>query len=164
VPVLPDVLPEGLDLVICGTAAGAASARREAYYAGPGNRFWSTLFQTGLTDRLLRPREFAQLPEFGIGLTDVEKAQSGADADIDFRHASAMALRRRVVEAGPRVLCFNGKKAAQVALEESRVGVGLQEETFGTTLLFVAPSTSGLATRWWDVKVWHELAELIRGE
>ena len=161
--VLPDVLPEGLEVVICGTAAGAASARREAYYAGPGNRFWGTLFETGLTDRLLRPSEFARLPEFGIGLTDVEKAQSGADSDIDFRHESALALRRRVLAARPRILCFNGKKAAQVAMEKRRVAVGLQKERFGHTLLFVAPSTSGLATRWWDVNVWHEVADLVRG-
>lgn len=161
--VLPDVLPGGLDLVICGSAAGAASARRGAYYAGPGNRFWGTLFETGLTPRLLTPEDFRQLPDFGIGLTDVEKVQSGADADIDFQRASATGLRRRVVAAAPRVLCFNGKKAAQVALRKRRVEVGLQVDTLGATKIYVAPSTSGLATRWWDVGAWHELAELVRG-
>lgn len=150
--------------MVCGTAAGTASARRKAYYAGPGNRFWDTLFETGLTPRLLHASDFARLPDFGIGLTDVEKVQSGADSAIDFRRSSAMALRRRIVKARPRVLCFNGKKAAQVTLEHARVAVGLQAETLGDTLLFVAPSTSGLAIRWWDARVWHDLAALVRSE
>jgi len=38
--VLPDVLTPGLQVVFCGTAAGTASAKRGAYYAGPGNQFW----------------------------------------------------------------------------------------------------------------------------
>ena len=44
---LPDVLPPGLAVVICGTAAGTASARAGAYYAGPGNAFWATLTRSG---------------------------------------------------------------------------------------------------------------------
>ena len=33
--VLRDVLTPGLCIVFCGTAVGSASARRQAYYAGP---------------------------------------------------------------------------------------------------------------------------------
>lgn len=47
--VLPDVLAPNLKLVICGTAAGKESARRQAYYAGRGNKLWSTLYRVGLT-------------------------------------------------------------------------------------------------------------------
>ena len=49
--ILPDVLGPGLALVICGSAAGTASARAGAYYAGPGNRFWWILAHSGLTER-----------------------------------------------------------------------------------------------------------------
>ena len=69
--VRPGLLRPGLDLVICGTAAGSEFARRGQYYAGPGNRFWPVLHETGLTDRLLNPSEFGRLPDYGIGLTDV---------------------------------------------------------------------------------------------
>ncbi|HEU5143069.1 MAG TPA: uracil-DNA glycosylase family protein [Solirubrobacterales bacterium] len=51
--VLPDLVRPGLRVVFCGTAAGTASARAGAYYAGPGNRFWETLRVTGLTPVLL---------------------------------------------------------------------------------------------------------------
>lgn len=52
--VLPDVIDHDLSVVFCGTAAGNESARRRAYYAGPGNAFWPTLFKVGLT-----PRQFS---------------------------------------------------------------------------------------------------------
>src|SRR3954464_11234255 len=81
-PVLPDVLVPGLKLVFCGTAPSPTSAARGAYYAGPGNRFWDILAETGLTPRRLAPEEYGLLPQFGIGLTDIVKSQSGVDADI----------------------------------------------------------------------------------
>ena len=59
---LPDVLEPNLRVVFCGTAAGSASARAGAYYAGPGNSFWRTIHAIGLTPRQLRPQEFASCP------------------------------------------------------------------------------------------------------
>jgi len=64
--VLPDMLRPGLRLVICGSAAGAVSATHGAYYAGPGNRFWRTLFEVGLTPRRLEPHEFRDLPRIDV--------------------------------------------------------------------------------------------------
>jgi TDG/mug DNA glycosylase family protein len=77
--VLPDVLAPNLAIVFCGTAVGTASALRRAYYAGPGNAFWRTLFEVGLTPRVLEPDEHAFILEFGLGLTDLAKNISGAD-------------------------------------------------------------------------------------
>ena len=67
-PKLEDVLTTGLDLVICGTAASSVSAERGQDYAGPGNRFWTNLWDTGLTDRLLEPSEYRSLLDYGKGL------------------------------------------------------------------------------------------------
>ena len=58
------------------------AARVGAPYAGPGNRFWSILHETGLTPRLLLPQEFRDLPRYGIGLTDVAKLASGSDSSL----------------------------------------------------------------------------------
>ena len=57
--------------MICGSAAGRRSAAAGAYYAGPGNKFWRILHESGLTPRRLAPEEFALLPDVGIGLTDL---------------------------------------------------------------------------------------------
>ena len=159
---LHDLLKRGLDLAICGTAASSESARRGQYYAGPGNRFWSVLAETRLTPRLLDPCEFPLLLDFGIGLTDIVKDQDGMDSEIDFKDAGTL-LRARVAPYAPRYLCFNGKRAAREALGADRIEYGIQEELFGPTRLFVAPSTSAAARRWWDGEVWNVLAKLVRG-
>src|SRR5277367_4280040 len=46
---VPDLLAPGLDLVFCGTAPSPASYKARAYYANPGNAFWTTLNAVGLT-------------------------------------------------------------------------------------------------------------------
>lgn len=51
---LPDILDYDLDVIFVGTAAGKRAAKLGHYYAGPGNRFWPTLFEVGLTASSLR--------------------------------------------------------------------------------------------------------------
>ena len=59
--VLPVILAPNLDIVFCGTAVSNISAQRGAYYAGPGNMFWPTLHEVGLTPRRLQPEEFREV-------------------------------------------------------------------------------------------------------
>ena len=79
---IQDVLAPGLRVVFCGTALGKRSAQVGAYYAGPGNRFWTTLHEVGLTPVVLRPDEYRQLVDHGIGLTDICKTRSGSDDEV----------------------------------------------------------------------------------
>jgi TDG/mug DNA glycosylase family protein len=157
---LPDVLLPGLKVVFCGTAAGTRSALVGAYYAGRGNRFWRTLYEIGLTPRLLDPHEFIRLPEYGIGLTDIAKTYSGADSGLRGAHFDAAGLRRKIESASPRVLAFNGKRSAQ-AFCGAAVAYGRQAEGIGTTTVFVLPSTSGAASGFWDVSRWQALADFL---
>jgi TDG/mug DNA glycosylase family protein len=158
--VLPDVLRPGLEIVFCGTAAGTASARAKAYYAGPGNAFWKTLHETGLTPVELAPDEFERLPEFGVGLTDICKVLHGSDLEVGTVEFDVAGLQARIAEAEPGVLAFNGKNAARGALERD-VGYGPQSEQIGGAVVWVLPSTSGRARRFWDVGPWQELAQAV---
>ena len=74
--VLSDVLSEGMLIVFCGTAAGKLSAELRQPYSHPGNRFWTVLHETGLTPEKLGSAFYRDLPEFGIGLTDLAKFAS----------------------------------------------------------------------------------------
>src|SRR5665647_2036951 len=130
--VFDDLLRDGLQLVVCGTAAGAKSAKLKHYYAGPGNKFWRTLAELSLTPRQLAPSEADLLLDFGIGLTDLVKGQSGPES-----------LREKVLMLQPRVLCFNGKRAAREFLGTKAVAFGAQRERIGVTVLYVAPSDQG---------------------
>lgn len=160
--VLNDLLQPGLQVVFCGTAAGTASARAKAYYAGPGNAFWRTLYATGLTPVQLAPSEYRRLVRFGIGLTDLCKARHGSDADVGTVEFDVDGLRARIAQAEPAYLAFNGKNAAQGALER-KVELGPQEEQIGGATVWVLPSTSGAARGYWDIEPWQELARLCSG-
>ena len=157
--VLPDVLCAGLDIVFCGTAAGAASARRGAYYAGPGNAFWPTLFCVGLTPRQLAPEEFRKVVGCGLGLTDMAKDVSGSDRDLPAGSFDAGRLERAVRRHRPAILAFTSKRAAAEYFG-CPVAYGLQPTGIGTTRVFVLPSPSGAARAHWDESWWRELARL----
>ena len=157
--VLPDVLAPGLDIVFCGTAVGTVSARRRAYSAGPGNAFWPTLHRVGLTPRQLRPEEYEQLLGFGIGLTDLAKEISGNDDILSRHHFDVDRLSALIGQYRPRILAFTGKRAAQQFVGRA-VGYGCLVERVGDTGLFVLPSPSGAACRYWSVAPWQALAQL----
>ncbi|MBB3228753.1 TDG/mug DNA glycosylase family protein [Luteibacter sp. Sphag1AF] len=156
--VLPDVLQPGLRLVFCGTAAGRRSAQDRAYYAHPGNMFWRTLHDTGITPRRFAPAEFIALPALGIGLTDVAKFHSGNDSDLPFDAYDAQALRVKIEQYAPRILAFTSKQAAKTVLGHVPA-YGWQDSMIGDTRLYVLPSPSGQARGAWDVSAWQRLAD-----
>ena len=160
--VLPDVLGPGLRIVFCGSAAGAASARAGAYYAGPGNRFWPTLHRVGLTPRLLEPAEFRTVQHYGIGLTDLCKTESGSDSNLTGKSDDDTALADKIARHRPAVLAFNGKRAARVFLDGATIDYGAQPQRIGETTIHVLPSTSGAARRWWDEAFWRRVAQAAR--
>ncbi len=159
--ILPDLLMPGLKLVICGSAAGTVSARQGAYYAGPGNKFWRILAETGLTPRLLQPSEFRLLPSFGIGLTDLAKHVCGADTVIRPTDDDPEGLRARIQACRPGMLAFNGKRAAAAFLRvpAARLSYGPAPDIPDFPPIFVLPSTSGAASGHWDVSYWYRLCQ-----
>lgn len=159
--ILEDVLVPNMSVVFCGTAVGARSALRRAYYAGPGNQFWKTLFDIGLTPTRFEPEQYKKTAALGIGFTDLAKAISGNDNILSRSHFGRDKLRRKILKFRPGVVAFTSKRAAQEFLGKP-VQYGLLQESIETSLLFVLPSPSGAARRWWKVRIWHDLATLIR--
>lgn len=157
--VLRDVLTRDLDVVFCGTAAGNESARRKAYYAGPGNSFWATLSRVRLTPQQLKPEQYKHLHRFRLGLTDLAKQTSGSDRDLSACDFDCNGLRMKILKYRPRILAFTSKRAAEEFLGR-KVGYGLLPDRIGDTALFVLPSPSGSARRYWSEQPWRELARL----
>lgn len=156
--ILPDILAPNLRVVFCGTQAGAASARRGAYYAGPGNKFWSVLHAVGLTPRRLAPEDFREALHHGIGLTDVAKHSAGPDSALRPDQIDARGLLARIEGYRPRHLAFNGKRAAQAVLGSGSLGYGPQPGSLAGARVFVLPSTSGAAAGFWSLEPWKEMA------
>lgn len=155
------MLVPGLAAVFCGNAAGKVSAHRGAYYAGPGNCFWPTLHEVGLTPVPLEPEEFRRMPEFGLGLTDACKTHFGSDAEVGSSRHDASRLEQAIARVAPAHLAFVGKRAARIVLRR-QVPYGHQPEPFAGATAWVLPSPSGLARRFWDIEPWEELARAVR--
>ncbi len=157
---VPDLLATDLRLVFCGTAPSKASAAAIAYYAKPGNRFWPTLAAVGITPRLFAPHEFRELHALGIGLTDLCKIHSGTDAQLPDDAFDLPAFEEKLTRYRPAWVAFTSKNAAQSYFGHA-VDYGVQEARLEYTRFFVLPSPSGLATRFFDINVWHTLALLL---
>ncbi len=157
--VLPDVLKPGLSIVFCGTAHGDESARRGVYYAGPGNKFWRTLAEVGLTPRQFAPEEFWSVTDHGLGLTDLAKLKSGSDDKLSADDFDRDGLRAKILQYRPSILAFTSKRAAET-FTGHHVEYGRMGPTIGRTVQFVLPSPSARGKRWWNVEPWFDLARL----
>ncbi len=160
---LPDLLAPDLRLVFVGTAASNRSAAEGAYYAHPGNRFWPTLFEVGLTPRLYAPREFRDLLTLGIGFTDMSKRGSGMDHNVSADDFDAVRFTAAMRQHRPRAIAFTSKKAASVfyGVPTQKISLGAQPPQADFPSVFVLASPSGAATRYWDIGPWRELAAFV---
>jgi double-stranded uracil-DNA glycosylase len=161
---LPDQLQENLCLVFVGTAASTRSADVGHYYAHPGNRFWRTIHQVGLTPRLYEPREFPALLEFGIGFTDLCKPGAGMDHEALAFPVDIAAFRDKMLRYQPKTIAFTSKKAASLfyGIPTKAVALGRQPSLENLPEIFVLTSPSGAASGSWSVQPWQELADSIR--
>ena len=162
---LKDIVTENLDVIFCGTAKGEASARKGFYYAGPGNKFYSILHQAGFTPTKLEPTDCYEINKYNIGLTDLVHTEFGNDNEISDESYDVEGFIAKMEKYQPKYIAFNSKKGASFVLGfkgiTKLVDYGLQDKIIGKSKLFVLPSTSGSARRYWDEKYWFELRKLI---
>jgi TDG/mug DNA glycosylase family protein len=157
---LPDFLAPNLSVIFCGTAAGKVSAAVGHYYAKAGNKFWKTIHAIGITDRLLRAEDDRECLSYGFGFTDLAKGVSGMDRDVG-KHAFEPQNVHAIIRIyRPRAIAFNGKRAAQIALDKKVVTYGLLKMQ-GPTSVWILPSTSGAANRYWSLSPWEDMANFV---
>jgi double-stranded uracil-DNA glycosylase len=164
--ILPDRLAPDLKVWFVGTAAGPRSAAVGAYYAHPGNRFWRALHQAKITPRLFDPHEYPLMLDLGIGLTDFCKISWGVDSQIAKEHFDVASFARKVKRLKPKALAFTSKTSASLWLKRptGRILPGRQDtEAPNLPAVFVLPSPSGLATSYWSIEPWRDLAAFLRG-
>jgi TDG/mug DNA glycosylase family protein len=116
----------------------------------------------GLIPYKLTPNEFRKLTEHGIGLTDLVKHESGNDSVIHPTAADIKILRDKIELYKPAILAFNGKTPAKYFLGHV-VEYGFQIEGIDRTKIYVLPSTSRQAVRYWSEEHWHKLALSLGG-
>lgn len=157
-----DLLQPGLKVVFCGTAKGRVSARMGSFYAHPSNRFYRTLFETGLTPVQVAPENFSTLLDFGIGLTDLNQCESGMDRDLSRERFDIEGFRAKMLRYRPRLIAFTSLMAARTYLGDRKAAPGLQPEALQGIPLVALPSTSRANGHWTrDRHHWYQLAEMV---
>ena len=159
---LPDFLAPELKLLFCGTDASHNSAERGHYYAGPGNRFWPLLAETGLTPRLFTPEDDHLLLGLGIGLTDLAKDVSGMDRDIPSKSYTPQRLAALIGDLRPARLAFTSLTAAKIALGKAHSAGRAASLLFPDLPIWVLPSPSGAARGSFCAQPWQDLAVDMR--
>lgn len=160
IPTLGHYLRPGLRLVFIGYNPAIFSAEAGHYYARPGNMFWRQLSESGLAGRDVHPEDDALLmDEAGIGFSDlccrptIRASELKRPEIID----GAQRLHRELLEHQPRIALFSGRGIYQLfgrhalhlsTREISGRSYGPQPERIGATVLYVIPSSSGLACKW----------------
>ncbi|MDC3413569.1 G/U mismatch-specific DNA glycosylase [Aquibacillus sp. 3ASR75-11] len=145
---IPDRLKKNLNILFVGFNPSIRSSQTGHHYANPSNRFWSILYQSGLTPKKFTPDEDEKLLELGLGLTNIVARPTKGAADIkklEYEHGS-MLLQKKIIEYKPKVVCFVGKGVYQEYAKKRNVSWGKQDHPFSSreAIEFVAPSSSGL--------------------
>jgi TDG/mug DNA glycosylase family protein len=161
---LADHLAPNLAILFCGTAAGHRSAALGHYYAGPGNKFWRLLADTGLTPRRLRPDEDHLLLGFGFGLTDLAKGVSGMDHEIPKAAFAPLALAALISRWRPLAVAFTSLTAARLGLGDTLLTEGRlpYDPRWPDVALWALQSPSG-ANAHFTARSWQALADWRRG-
>ena len=149
-PYLTEYLRLGLDVAFVGAAASVRSAHEGHWYAGPTNKFYLLLHQSGLTPRQLRPEEDSSLPDFGIGLTCLHRYRSTTANHLlpPTTPAERQTVKEKILQYAPRFACFNGKDVYQMATGKICMEWGEQTERIGESRVWVIHSTSARADHW----------------
>jgi len=146
--------------VFIGYNPAIYSAEAGHYYARSGNRFWLHLSESGLAGRPVRPEDDSLLPEeAGIGFTDLccRPTVRAEHLQRDEIVEGARRLHAELLHYQPRIACFSGRgiyqhfgrHALQLrASDLARRTYGEQSERLGSTIPWVIPSSSGLASKW----------------
>jgi TDG/mug DNA glycosylase family protein len=136
----------GLRVLFVGINPSLRSAEVGHHFARPGNRFWPTLHAAGFTPRRLAPEDDAELPSYGIGVTNIATRPTRAASELSLEElrAGALELEQTVRAWAPRLVAIVGVVAYRAAFERPRAGFGLQAEPLGGRPVWVLPNPSGL--------------------
>ena len=148
---LRDRVGPSLGLLFVGINPGLRSAAVGHHFAGPSNRFWVLLHESGLTSDRLTWRDDGSLPGIGFGLTNLVARPTAGSADLsrdDFVRGERI-LRRKVRRLRPRIVVFVGVTLIR-ALEGARghrlprsIRLGEVSGRFEDVPFVVLPNPSG---------------------
>ena len=159
---VPEVIAPGLKALFCGINPGLYTSAISHNFGRPGNRYWPALYAAGITPRLFSPYDERELLKYGYGITNIVTRATAAADELSREELvkGGQALVERVQQYAPRYLAFLGVTAYRYAFNRPGAKMGPQEETIGTTRLWVLPNPSGLNAHYQPADLARLFAEL----
>ena len=146
-PPLRDRIRTGVDVLFVGINPGVRSALTGHHFAGFSNRFWKLLYESRLVPEPITFTDDDRLPDFGVGITNIiPRATPGIDTLAKDEYISGRRrLLAKIRKDRPRVVALVGVTVFRAMFpgHKGAVALGLQQETLGSSAVFVLPNTSG---------------------
>ena len=151
-------------MLLVGINPGIRSSQTGHHFAGPSNRFWKLLHESGLVTEPIGYADDRRLHEWGFGITNlVPRPTPGIDTLRPEEYTAwAKALRRKVRRVKPEVVAFVGVTLFRAVFGRKTgepVALGPQEERLEGARVFVLPNPSGRNANF----SYAEMLEAFRG-
>ena len=148
---LTDCIEPGVRLLLIGINPGVMSATTGHHFAGPTNRFWRLLYESGIVPEPVTHQDDVRLPTWGIGMTNlVARPTPGIDTLRPEEYLEGWTiLEKKIEQYRPEIVAFVGVtmyRALWKAIGHAKapdVKPGFQKATVHGARLFVLPNPSG---------------------
>ena len=145
---LTDRVRPGVRVLFVGINPGVRSALTNHHFAGPSNRFWKLLHESGLVPEPMTYADDDRLPDWGLGVTNmVPRPTPGIDTLRTEEYVAGLhRLRKKVRTWKPVVVAFVGVTLYRFVFGVRpgiAITIGPQPETFEGAQVFVLPNPSG---------------------
>jgi TDG/mug DNA glycosylase family protein len=163
---VPDVIAPNLRVLFCGINPGLFTAAQGCHFAGPSNRFWPALHESGWTPRRYHAGENRELLKLGIGITNIVNyaTRDATELTREQLEEGGRKLRRKVLKYKPRALACLGVTAYRVAFGHKAAAIGRQPDHIGDAQVWVLPNPSGLNAHYKPAdfaRLFRELREAV---
>jgi double-stranded uracil-DNA glycosylase len=148
---LRDRIAPGVRVLLVGINPGVKSAQTGHHFAGPSNRFWRLLFDSGLVPERISHLDDVRLPEWGLGVTNlVARPSPGIDALRPAEYIEGWhILEKKIDRFRPEIVAFVGVTIYRALLKvlgakgATAIEPGFQHATVHDARIFVLPNPSG---------------------
>src|SRR3954447_10855691 len=148
---LRDRIAPGVRVLLVGINPGVKSAQTGHHFAGPSNRFWRLLFESGLVPERISHLDDVRLPEWGLGVTNlVARPSPGIDALRPPQYVEGWhMLEKKIDRFRPEIVAFVGVTIYRALLKvlgakgTTVIEPGFQHATVHDARIFVLPNPSG---------------------
>ena len=135
-------------MLLVGINPGVRSSQVGHHFAGPSNRFWKLLHESGLVTERIGCTDDDRLHEWGFGITNlIPRPTPGIDTlRPEEYEAGAGILRRKIRRVKPEVVVFIGVTLFRSVFgrrPRQPVALGPQAERLEGARVFVLPNPSG---------------------